>query len=108
MYYTKFDLLPVILDCPCLGVKPADIDEDDMPSPPSPKIPIATNNELFPWNNPRLPTFIKPMRYKINIHPNLTTLDVKGGYYPIFKTVNVVKKYNPKDFFCFASRASDY
>lgn len=65
-------------DCPCLGVKPADIDEEDMQLPPSPKIPIATNNELFPWNNPRLPTFIRPMRYKINIHPNLTTLDVKG------------------------------
>lgn len=41
-------------------------------------IPIATNGEVFPWNNLRLPTFVRPERYHINIHPNLTTLEVKG------------------------------
>lgn len=42
--------------------------------------PVATNGEIFPWNNVRLPSFIRPIRYHINIHPNLTTLDVKGMF----------------------------
>ncbi|XP_046804908.1 endoplasmic reticulum aminopeptidase 2 isoform X2 [Lucilia cuprina] len=40
--------------------------------------PIATNGEPFPWLNLTLPTFIRPLRYMVTIHPNLTTLDVKG------------------------------
>ena len=40
--------------------------------------PIATNGEPFPWNNVRLPTFIQPVRYDIELTPNLTTLWVKG------------------------------
>ena len=40
--------------------------------------PIATNGEPFPWLDRHLPTFIKPTRYMLTIHPNLTTLDVKG------------------------------
>lgn len=43
-----------------------------------PLIPVATNNEIFPWNNLRLPDSLVPMRYRIHIHPNLTTLGVKG------------------------------
>ncbi|XP_055384625.1 endoplasmic reticulum aminopeptidase 2 isoform X2 [Condylostylus longicornis] len=40
--------------------------------------PIATNGEPFPWLEPNLPIFIKPIKYSVTIHPNLTTLDVKG------------------------------
>lgn len=62
-------------DCPCAGEKPAIVDiEDDEKS----SEPLATNGEVFPWNNVRLPTFAHPTRYNITIHPNLTTLEVKG------------------------------
>lgn len=42
-------------------------------------VPRATNGQIFPWNNVRLPPYIKPTRYNITIHPNLTTLEVKGA-----------------------------
>lgn len=42
--------------------------------------PIATNGEPFPWLEMSLPTYARPMRYMVTIHPNLTTLDVKGMY----------------------------
>ncbi|XP_076160195.1 glutamyl aminopeptidase isoform X5 [Ptiloglossa arizonensis] len=62
-------------DCPCVGEKPANLEiEDDEKS----SVPLATNGEVFPWNNVRLPTFAHPTRYNITIHPNLTTLEVKG------------------------------
>ncbi|XP_039283006.1 LOW QUALITY PROTEIN: glutamyl aminopeptidase [Nilaparvata lugens] len=65
-------------DCPCAGEKPTNLDADGGYSGTRNVIPIATNNEIFPWNSLRLPVFAKPSRYHINIHPNLTTLDVKG------------------------------
>ena len=48
--------------------------------------PLATScngepcqdEDEFPWNDVRLPTFIKPIRYDIELTPNLTTLVVKG------------------------------
>ncbi|XP_067618221.1 endoplasmic reticulum aminopeptidase 2 isoform X2 [Eurosta solidaginis] len=40
--------------------------------------PIATNGEAYPWLELALPTFARPLRYMVTIHPNLTTLDVKG------------------------------
>jgi len=43
----------------------------------APVIPVATNNEIFPWNNVRLPDSVQPLRYRIHIHPNLTTFIVK-------------------------------
>ncbi|OAD57971.1 Glutamyl aminopeptidase [Eufriesea mexicana] len=62
-------------DCPCAGEKPANLEnEDDEKS----SEPLATNGEVFPWNNVRLPMFAHPTRYNITIHPNLTTLEVKG------------------------------
>ncbi|CAG7629470.1 unnamed protein product [Allacma fusca] len=39
---------------------------------------ISSTGELFPWNSSRLPSFVLPRRYTIQIHPNLTTLDVNG------------------------------
>ncbi|XP_024220191.2 endoplasmic reticulum aminopeptidase 1 isoform X1 [Halyomorpha halys] len=65
-------------DCPCAGEKPTYLDEHGRINRTRNIIPVATNNELFPWNNVRLPAFARPLRYHINIHPNLTTLDVKG------------------------------
>lgn len=50
-----------------------------------PKIPIATNGETFPWNNVRLPMFIRPLSYDIELTPNLTTLAVKGIIKLIFQ-----------------------
>ena len=49
-------------------------------------VPLATacNGEPceyedeFPWNDVRLPSFIMPIRYDIELTPNLTTLVVKG------------------------------
>ncbi|XP_046689288.1 LOW QUALITY PROTEIN: endoplasmic reticulum aminopeptidase 2-like [Homalodisca vitripennis] len=64
-------------ECPCAGEKPASLDGEDEEGVRN-VIPIATNGEIFPWNNPRLPTFARPTRYHMHIHPNLTTLDVKG------------------------------
>ncbi|XP_066598523.1 endoplasmic reticulum aminopeptidase 2-like isoform X2 [Prorops nasuta] len=62
-------------DCPCAGERPAnlELDDDDYNGEP-----VATNGEVFPWNSVRLPTFAHPTRYNITIHPNLTTLDVRG------------------------------
>lgn len=34
--------------------------------------------EPFPWFLPNLPNNVRPLRYTLTIHPNLTTLDVKG------------------------------
>ncbi|CAK9830592.1 Glutamyl aminopeptidase [Anthophora retusa] len=62
-------------DCPCAGEKPANLEIEDAEKSSE---PLATNGEVFPWNNVRLPTFVHPTRYNITIHPNLTTLEVKG------------------------------
>jgi hypothetical protein len=40
--------------------------------------PFATNGQPFPWLLPFLPSNIRPNRYTILIHPNLTTFEVKG------------------------------
>lgn len=40
--------------------------------------PIATNGQPYPWLSMELPTAIRPLRYVLTIHPNLTNLDVKG------------------------------
>lgn len=42
--------------------------------------PIATNGQPFPWLHPYLPNNVRPNRYMLTIHPNLTTFDVKGNY----------------------------
>ncbi|XP_063231804.1 endoplasmic reticulum aminopeptidase 1-like isoform X2 [Bacillus rossius redtenbacheri] len=64
--------------CPCAGEKLAGLASEAVSNSSAPFVPIATNNEVFPWNSVRLPTFVRPTRYNITIHPNLTTLDVKG------------------------------
>lgn len=64
-------------DCTCAGEKPANYVDEDW-NVTKAFVPRATNGQIFPWNNIRLPPFIKPTRYNITIHPNLTTLEVKG------------------------------
>jgi len=50
-----------------------------------PDIPIATNGEVFPWNDVRLPIFVRPLSYDLELTPNLTTLAVKGIIKLIFQ-----------------------
>ncbi|XP_062123522.1 LOW QUALITY PROTEIN: endoplasmic reticulum aminopeptidase 2 [Drosophila sulfurigaster albostrigata] len=64
-------------DCSCAG-KTTSGYETDEENNTQPFNPIATNGEPFPWLDKMLPTSARPMRYMVTIHPNLTTLDVKG------------------------------
>jgi len=50
-----------------------------------PDIPIAANGEVFPWNDVRLPIFVRPISYDLELTPNLTTLAVKGIIKLIFQ-----------------------
>ncbi|XP_028128898.1 endoplasmic reticulum aminopeptidase 2-like isoform X2 [Diabrotica virgifera virgifera] len=64
-------------DCPCAGdIKSSYVDEKANMT----RIfePRATNGQIFPWNNIRLPTSLRPHRYNLTIHPNLTTLEVRS------------------------------
>ncbi|XP_052837377.1 endoplasmic reticulum aminopeptidase 2 isoform X4 [Drosophila gunungcola] len=64
-------------DCSC-GSKTVSGYETDEENNTQPFNPIATNGEPFPWLEKMLPTSVRPLRYMVTIHPNLTTLDVKG------------------------------
>lgn len=52
--------------------------------PEAPAEPIATNGEPFPWNDIRLPDSLVPLRYSVVLHPNLTTLFMRGQMEVIF------------------------
>uniref|UniRef100_A0A182NN63 Aminopeptidase n=1 Tax=Anopheles dirus TaxID=7168 RepID=A0A182NN63_9DIPT len=70
-------VLGTLLVCPCAGKIPPGYVPDGYNSS-EPFQPIATNGQPFPWLLPTLPNNVKPNRYILTIHPNLTTLDVKG------------------------------
>ncbi|ODN00507.1 Endoplasmic reticulum aminopeptidase 2 [Orchesella cincta] len=59
---------------------------------------ILPSGEEFPWNKSRLPDFVRPLHYTIQIHPNLTTLDVTGWVVIQFIVLNET------DFIVFHSR----
>lgn len=65
------------LDCGCAGKMPPGYLPDHYNSS-VPFNPIATNGEPFPWLKPMLPNNVRPIRYTLTIHPNLTSIDVKG------------------------------
>lgn len=46
--------------------------------------PMASNGEPFPWNDVRLPDSLVPLRYSVVLHPNLTTLFLRGQMEVIF------------------------
>lgn len=77
-FYWFIILINEIIDCPCGRKLPTGLetDEDNVTEAFN---PIATNGEPFPWLNITLPTNLRPIRYMVTIHPNLTTLDVKGN-----------------------------
>ncbi|XP_059621559.1 leucyl-cystinyl aminopeptidase [Phlebotomus argentipes] len=64
-------------ECPCAGKMPADYFLNKYNNS-EPFNPIATNGQPFPWLQLELPTAVRPLRYVLTIHPNLTNLDVKG------------------------------
>lgn len=64
-------------DCGCAGKMPPGYIPETYNSS-QPFNPIATNGEPFPWHKLNLPNNVRPTRYTLTIHPNLTTLDVKG------------------------------
>ena len=63
-------------DCPCAGKMPKGYVWTENSTEPFE--PFATNGQAFPWLLPFLPSNIRPNRYTILIHPNLTTMEVKG------------------------------
>ena len=67
-------------ECPKGGLGPVFIptQEDDYYDYEEEEEIIATNGETFPWDDIRLPAFINPVRYDIELTPNLTSLWVKG------------------------------
>ena len=69
-----------------------DINSLDEVTPTPPPEAIATNGDPFPWNDIRLPDAIIPLRYSLVLHPNLTTLFLRGQMEVIF-TVNKETNY---------------
>ncbi|XP_002744830.4 leucyl-cystinyl aminopeptidase isoform X1 [Callithrix jacchus] len=41
--------------------------------------PLAANGKSFPWKQMRLPTAIVPLRYELNLHPNLTSMTFRAS-----------------------------
>ncbi|XP_055677821.1 endoplasmic reticulum aminopeptidase 2 isoform X2 [Lutzomyia longipalpis] len=64
-------------DCACAGKMPPGYYLNRF-NDSEPFNPIATNGQPFPWLSLELPTSVRPIRYVLTIHPNLTNLDVKG------------------------------
>jgi len=55
------------------------------------KLNRLARNE-FPYAKIRLPTDLKPLRYRIYLHPNLTTFDVFGSTRILIKCLTATKK----------------
>lgn len=79
--------------CPCAGKIPPGYVPEGVNNT-EPFQPIATNGQPFPWLQPYLPSHIRPIRYTLTIHPNLTTLDVKGKFLKEIFYVDIEKMCN--------------
>lgn len=86
-------ILATLLACSLIVafVRPAKCDHvdegfnfHDEVKPTSPPEAFATNGDPFPWNDIRLPTTLLPLQYSVVLHPNLTTLFLRGEMKVIF------------------------
>ena len=66
------------------AICPIEETEETVVIPKEPDL-IATNEEPFPWDDIRIPKFIQPIRYDIELTPNLTSEWVKGKIYLLVK-----------------------
>ena len=59
---------------------PPDIVEGpaDVPGAAVETVLVASSGEVFPWDEVRLPIFIRPVEYDLELTPNLTTLAPDG------------------------------
>lgn len=73
-------------ECGCAGKMPPGYMLDNY-NASVPFNPIATNGEPFPWHQLQLPDSIRPVRYTLTIHPNMTSIDVKGKEPCIFTNI---------------------
>ena len=75
--------------------------DDDTPTnhesvtPHTKDILEATNGEIFPWSDIRLPTTIKPLTYDIHMHPDLVKFKFSGSVEIKFEVLE------PTDFIVF-------
>ena len=87
LFYIFLFILHIIIDLDSSDPHKEASGEDEGPKHFVEGIPLATScndkpcefEEEFPWNDVRLPSFIQPIRYDIELTPNLTTLGVKGN-----------------------------
>ena len=77
-------MAPINIKSPFAEICPIDHITVTLPTPKEPPL-LATNGDAFPWDDIRLPGFIVPIRYDIELTPNLTTGWVKGIEKLIFR-----------------------
>ncbi len=69
----------LVLRIPCCLFSDCSLDSTSEESTPPEEIElISTDGQEFPWDDIRLPRFIRPIRYDIELTPDLNTKIVKG------------------------------
>ena len=81
---SKFANAKCVIPAECA---PPDIVEGpaDVPGAAVETVLVASSGEVFPWDEVRLPIFIRPVEYDLELTPNLTTLAVSGIVKMVFK-----------------------